>query len=81
MNHAHCDRLIESFSLHSTANFSLFTTLPISLSSAHIISTDVLSVSGMIIHQVELLSRKSTEKAGHFLCVPNNKSILYLQVT
>lgn len=66
----HCacgDNLIKPFILHSTGNFfSLFTTLPISLSSAHVISTDAMSVSRMIFHQVEPLSSEPTKKARLF---------------
>lgn len=76
---AHGDNLIKPFSLHSTGNFfSLFTTLAISLSSAHIISTDVISASRMIFHQMEPLSGEPNKKARLFLHVPNNNSILYL---
>lgn len=61
------DNLIKPFSLHSIGNFiSLLTTLPISLSSAHIISTDVMSVSRMIFHQMEPLSGEPTKKARLF---------------
>lgn len=60
--HQACDNLIKPFNLHSPGNFSsLFSTLAISLSSAHVIRTDAMSASRMIFHWMKPVSSEPTK--------------------